>query len=239
MAKRVGKILPGEDGCAVRFNGTPGTKDRITVRTMTHLLSSKGYHSRHNTLSLSSDAVRERATQNEKTKFFFSLPPSSVSHLVVTPAAKPKRDVHVSTLAQGNIVAAPWECEDEPGVEQYFLGEVGKVDEAEKTLSISFFSDGKSADYSWNDQETTKILKVNDVNAGVLFKTCGALVVDRRLFLGQTKNPERKEYLSATIIGFDSETQQHQLQLPSEKLSLDLSKTDVRFVQPAPATDTT
>lgn len=67
------------------------------------------------------------------------------------------------------FLQAPWECKDEPGVEQFFLGEVGKVDEAEKILSISFFSDGKSVDYSWNDQETTKILKVNDVNAGVLF----------------------------------------------------------------------
>ncbi len=165
MAKRerVGKILLGEDGCAVCFTGAPGTKDRITVLTMTHLLSSEGFHFRHNTVSQSNNAVRKRARQIEKTKFFFSLPTSSVSHLIVPPAVNAKRGkVHVSTLAQGNIVAAPWKCDDEPRVEQYFLGEVGDIDE----------------------------------------------------------------------------TEQHQLQLPSEKLSLDLSKIDVRLVQP-PATDTT
>ena len=93
----------------------------------------------------------------------------------IQPAVKPKRgEVHVSALAQGDIVAAPWKFVDQPGVEQYLLGEVGKVDEAEKTLSITFFSDGEPADYSWSDpkttKETTKILKVNDVTAGDLFK---------------------------------------------------------------------
>mmetsp|Transcript_2696 Transcript_2696/g.9648 ORF Transcript_2696/g.9648 Transcript_2696/m.9648 type:complete len:407 (+) Transcript_2696:381-1601(+) len=184
-------------------------------------------------------------------KFFFSLPPSSVSHLVVTPAAKAKRgEVHVSTLAQGDIVAAPWECADQSGVEQYLLGEVGKVDEAEETLSISFFSDRKSDDYSWYEREMTNILKVNDVTAGVLFKTCGALAIGRCLFVGRNKNPAitetddpEKEYLPATVIGYDAETQQHQLQLPSEDSRLDLSKADVHLVQPipvqpAPATDT-
>ena len=58
----------------------------------------------------------------------------------------------------------------ESGVEHYLLGEVGKVTEAEKTLSITFFSDGESADYSWYERETTNILKVNDVTAGVLLK---------------------------------------------------------------------
>ena len=84
-----------------------------------------------------------------------------------------------------------------------------------------------------------KILKVNDVNAGVLLKTCGALAVGRCLFLGYRKNPKEtgdpeKKYLPATVIRYDAETQQHQLQLPSEKLSLDLSKTDVRLIQPPP-----
>ena len=88
IAKKVGKILPGVDSCAVRFTGAPGTQDRTTVLTMTQLLSSKGYHSRRNTATLTSDALHKRATQNEETKFFFSLPPSSVSRLVVTPAAK-------------------------------------------------------------------------------------------------------------------------------------------------------
>ena len=48
----------------------------------------------------------------------------------------------------------------------------------------------------------------------------------------------KKEYLPATVTGYDAETQQHQLQLPSEELRLDVSKADVRLVQP-PATDTT
>jgi len=71
---------------------------------------------RRDTVTLRSDALRKLATQNENTKYFFSLPPSSVSRLVVTPAAKPKRGEHdVSTLAQGNIVAAPYEFVDQPG----------------------------------------------------------------------------------------------------------------------------
>ena len=103
MAKKVGKILPGVDSCAVRFTGAPGTQDRTTVLTMTQLLSSKGYHSRRDTVTLRSDALRKLATQNENTKYFFSLPPSSVSRLVVTPAAKPKRgehEVHVFVMKQ-------------------------------------------------------------------------------------------------------------------------------------------
>ena len=88
-------------------------------------------------------------------------------------------------------------------------------------------------------------MKVNNVTAGDLFKTCGALAIGRRLFLGHRKNPAKtetdapeKEYLLATVTGYDAETQQHQLQLPSEELRLDLSKGDVRLVQPS-ATDTT
>ena len=94
MAKKVGKILSGagrDDACAVRFTGAPGTKDRITVATMNHLLSSKGIFYRHNTVSQSHAAVHERASQNEKTKF------SSPSHRRVSRAwlslqlSKPKR----------------------------------------------------------------------------------------------------------------------------------------------------
>ena len=129
--KKVGKILSGcrVRTCAVRFTGAPGRKDRTTVATMTHLLSSKGIFSRRNTVSQSYAAVRERVTQNAKTKFFFSLPTSSVSRLVVIPAPKPKRgehEVHVSALAQGDIVAAPYELADQSGVEHYLLGEVEK-----------------------------------------------------------------------------------------------------------------
>ncbi|CAL6339104.1 unnamed protein product [Bathycoccus prasinos] len=191
------------------------------------------------------DALRQLATQNEKTKYFFSLPPSSVSRLVVTPAARPKRgEVLVSALAQGDIVAAPYELADQSGLEHYLLGEVGKADEVEKTLSIKFFSDGKWDDFSWYDQETTNILKVNKVTAGDLFKTCGALAIGRDLFVGRNKNPAEtdapeKEYLPATVTGYDAETQQHQLQLrSSEVLRLDLSKGDVRLIQSS-ATDTT
>ncbi|CAL6334467.1 unnamed protein product [Bathycoccus prasinos] len=203
MAKKVGKILSGcrgEDDCAVRFTGAPGKKDHITVETMNHLLSSKGIFYRHNTVSQSYAAVHE---------------------------------VHVSALAQGDIVAAPYELADQSGIEHYLLGEVGKADEVEKTLSINFFSDGKSDDFSWYDQDTTNILKVNNITAGDLFKTCGALAIGRCLFVGHNKNPAEtdapeKKYLLATVTGYDAETQQHQLQIPSEELRLDLSKVDER-----------
>ncbi|CAL6338555.1 unnamed protein product [Bathycoccus prasinos] len=113
------------------------------------------------------------------------------------------------------------ELADQSGVEHYLLGEVGKSDEVAKTLSIKFFSDGKWDDFSWYDQETTNILKVNKVTAGDLFKTCGALAIGRDLFLGRNKNPTgtdapEKEYLPATVIGYDADTQQHQLRLPAE-----------------------
>ena len=245
MAKKVGKILPGVDSCAVRFTGAPGFQDRTTVLTMTQLLSSKGYHSRRDTVTLRSDALRKLATQNEKTKYFFSLPPGARS---TSPLSHKETSVHVSTLAQGNIVAAPYEFVDQPGVEHYRLGEVGKADEAEKTLSITFFSDGEAADYSWYDpkttKETTKILKVNDVTAGDLFKMCGALAIGRCLFVGRNKNPAQKDdpekvYLPAKVIGYDVETQLHQLELPREESRLvDLSKADARLVRPS-ATDTT
>ena len=97
---------------------------------------------------------------------------------------------------------APWRCTDESGVEKYYLGEVGEVDGTEKKVSISFFSDGKSVDYSWNDQETTKILKVNDVNAGDLFKTCCTHIVGRRLFFRDATDDPEKKYLPATIAGY-------------------------------------
>jgi hypothetical protein len=132
---------------------------------------------------------------------------------------------------------------DQSGVEHYLLGEVGKADEVEKTLSIKFFSDDKWDDFSWSDQDATKVLKVNDVTAADLFKTCGALAIGRALFLGRNKKPAgtdapEKEYLPATVIGYDAATQQHQLQLPAEVVRLDLSTGDVRLVQPS-ATDTT
>jgi hypothetical protein len=132
---------------------------------------------------------------------------------------------------------------DQSGVEHYLLGEVGKADEVEKTLSIKFFSDGKWDHFSWSDQDTTKILKVNDVTAADLFKTCGALAIGLALFFGRNKKPvgtdaPEKEYLPATVIGYDADTQKHQLRLPAEVVRLDLSKGDVRLVQPS-ATDTT
>lgn len=72
------------------------------------------------------------------------------------------------------------------------MGEVGEVDQTGRKLSVSSFSDSVSVDYSWDDQETTKILKVNDVNAGDLFKTCGPHVVGRHLFFRDaTDDPEK------------------------------------------------
>ncbi|CAL6332769.1 unnamed protein product [Bathycoccus prasinos] len=73
-----------------------------------------------------------------------------------------------------DLGAANPEKLDEPATVNYYLGEVGEVVGAENKLPISFFSDGVSTDYLWDDQESMKILKVNDVNAGDLFKTCGA-----------------------------------------------------------------
>ncbi|CAL6327613.1 unnamed protein product [Bathycoccus prasinos] len=166
----------------------------------------------------------------------------AVRFTVVTPMAEVKRNEFlVSNLKPGDIVAAPWRCEDESEVEKYYFGE---VDGTEKKLSVTFFSDGESTDYSWDDQETTKILKVNDIKAGDLFKTCGSRVVGRRLFFRDTTDDPEKKYLSATVTGYDSETQQHQLQLhldqpespPSSDamgphISVDLSKADILLVR--------
>jgi len=63
------------------------------------------------------------------------------------------------STSQGDIVAAPWQCSDVPGVEQYFLREVGNVNRTEKKLLVTFFSDGIPSDYSWDDPETRKILR--------------------------------------------------------------------------------
>jgi hypothetical protein len=92
----------------------------------------------------------------------------------------------------------------------------------------------------------TKILKVNDVNFGDLFKACGRHVVGRPLLF---RDIAESEYSQATITGFDSTTQRHQLQLhPNQTklppptaatgspISVDLSKADVRSV-PSRATD--
>jgi len=216
---------------------------------MTHLLSSKGFHYRHNTVSQSHAAVLRRATQNPRTSYFFSLPTSSVSRLAVAPVPKAKRGLFLaSDLNQGDIVAAPWQCSDEPGVEQYFLGEVGSVNRSERKLSVTFLTDNVPSDYSWDDPETGKILRVNDAKTGSLFKTCGPRVVGRRLFFRSAADNPEQQYLPATITGFDAETQQHQLQLhpdqtepppssaPSEPpISADLSKADVRLARPTAA----
>ena len=149
----------------------PCRQDRISVPTMTHLLSSKGFHYRHNTVSQSHAAVLRRATQNPRTSYFFSLPTSSVSRLAVAPVPKAKRGLFLaSDLNQGDIVAAPWQCSDEPGVEQYFLGEVGSVNRSERKLSVTFLTDNVPSDYSWDDPETGKILRVNDAKAGAFSK---------------------------------------------------------------------
>ena len=109
----------------------------------------------------------------------------------------------------------------------------------EKDKEMGFSS---SVDYSWDDEEMTKILKVNDVKFGDLFKACGRHVVGRPLFFRDTANGPENKYLPATITGFDSTTQRHQLQLhPNQTklppptaatgspISVDLSKADVRF----------
>ena len=42
---------------------------------------------------------------------------------------------------------------------------------AAKKFFIVFFCDGKTVDYRWHANETTNILKVNDLNTGSLLKT--------------------------------------------------------------------
>ena len=110
---------------------------------------------------------------------------------------------------------------------------------------MTFLSDNLLSDYSWDDPETGKMLRVNDAKTGGLFKTCGPHVVGRRLFFRSATDDPEQQYL---IIGFDAETQQHQLQLlpdqtepppsstPSEPpISVDLSKADVRLARPTAA----
>jgi hypothetical protein len=245
MAKTVGCILSGQDGCAVRFIGAPGSNGAITVSTLKHLLSSKGYGIRFTTQR--KGELHARAMSHEKTSFFFSLPTSSVSRLVVAPTTNAKRgeEFLVSDLKQGDIVAAPWQLGDVSEGETYLLGEVG---EAREKFSATFFSDGLSSTYSWDDRETTKILKVNDINTGELLTTCGTHVIGRRLFIRDALvDPEK--YLPALISGYDTTTRRHKLQLlpdQTEPLSpttpmgspifVDLSTADVRLVRP-PATD--
>jgi len=212
MQKTVGTILSGqaEDGCAVRFIGAPGSKGAITATTLKHLLSSKGYSIRFSTQR--KGVLHARAMSQKKTNFFFSLPTSSVSRLVVAPTTNAKRgeEFLVSDLELGDIVAAPWQLGDVSEGVTYLLGEVGEV--RENHLSATFFSDGRPSAYSWDDRETTKILKVNDINTGELLTTYGTHVIGRSLFIrSDLADPEK--YLPAKITGYDTTTRQHKLQL--------------------------
>ena len=245
MTKIIGTILSGqaEDGCAVRFTGAPGSGKDITKTTLMHLLSSKVGGIRFTTQS--KEVLYQRAAKHKKTKFFFPLPTSSVSRLVVAPTTNVKRGEFLAyDLKPGDIIAAPWQLNDVSGGETYLLGEVGETGEK---LSATFLSDGLSSDYFWDDQEMTRILKVNDVNTGDLFKTCGTHVIGRRLFYRDASVGAEK-YLPALISGYDTTTQQHKLQLLPDQtepplpttpagspISVDLSKADVRLVRP-PAT---
>lgn len=189
--------------------------------------------------------------KHKKTEFFFSLPTSSVSRSIVAPTTDVKRgEFLASDIKPGDIIAAPWNLNDVSGGETYLLGEVGswKLEAEKQTLSVTYFSDVVAADYQWDDPELTRILKVNDVNTGDLFKTCGTHVIGRRLFYrGASVGTEK--YLPALISGYDTTTQQHKLQLLPDQtdplsptvptgspISVDLSKADVRLVRP-PATD--
>ena len=138
--------------------------------------------------------VYKRASQNIMTKYFFSLPTSSVSRPLTTPTAKVKRDEFLaSDLKQGDIVAALWQCLDEGGVDKYFLGEVSKVAHLERRFSVTSLSDGALFDYSWDDEEMTKILKVNDVKFGDLFKACGRHIVGRPLLFRDIVDDNRDD----------------------------------------------
>jgi len=81
--------------------------------------------------------------QHERTKFFFSLPTSSVSHFVPELSPKPKikrQEVCVSRFKPGDIFAVPFVSSDVPGVSVLYLGEVV---EAAKVLSSYFFTTAK------------------------------------------------------------------------------------------------
>ena len=159
----------GEDDCAVRFTGAPGRKDRTTVATMNHLL-----------LKASSPVATPspRATQLVTQKISFSsLSQRRVSRAWLSfqlPNLSAASTRSTSPLSHMEISSRHLTILRIK--EQYLLGEV-QVE--------NFFSDGESDNFPWHAQDTTKILKVNDVTAGDLFKTCGALAIGRSLFVGR------------------------------------------------------
>lgn len=161
------------------------TEKRITVSTMKALLHSKSLFLRRDTPSTCSKDVRERAEQNEKTKFFFDLLTSSVTRLAPEgPLGSPKsklkcNEIRVSHLQSGDIVAVPRAFSDDLGVPDLFLGEVVSVAE---TLSIASFDDGKTVEHQLTDHEIARYLKVNDLNTGQLLKAVGPHIVNRQFF---------------------------------------------------------
>ena len=194
IRKVIGRILANgpnigdEDGCAVRFTGPPRNgkpEKRITVSTMRALLHSKSLFFRRDTHSTCNKYVRERAEQNERTKFFFDLPTSSVTRLVPEgPPGSPKsklksNEIRVSRLESGDIVAVPRASSTTSGVSEFFLGEVVS---AVKTLDIVLCDDGKTVERDLRDPEIARYLRVNDLNTGQLLKAVGPHIVNRQFF---------------------------------------------------------
>ena len=145
------------------------------------------------------------------TKFLFDLLPTSVSRLVAQQAAKSrphKNLIPISGLKPGDIVATLRIRRDtwKGGVEEIFhIGEVGAVSASTERLSVKFFSDDDTCDYEWDDKETLKIVKTNDLSVGGLPKVCSPHVIDREFFYRDSFDDGSDglgEYLPVTITGF-------------------------------------
>ena len=86
---------------------------------------------------------------------------------------------HHSRLESGDIVAVPRASSDDSGVSELYLGEVVS---AVETLSTVSCDDGKTVVHQLTDHEIARYLKVNDLNTGVILKTCGPHIVNRQFF---------------------------------------------------------
>jgi len=254
-----GPNIGDEDGCAVRFTGPPRkdkTEKRITVPIMRALLHSKSLFFQRDTPSTCNKYVRERAEQNEKTKFFFDLLTSSVTRLAPedplgSPKSKLKSNVlRVSRLDPGDIVAVPRACSDGSGVPDLFLGEVASV---ATTLSFVSCDDGKTVEHQLTDHEIAHYLRVNDLNTGQLLKAVGPHIVNRQFFYrGAVGNLESDQlpdggaqqplvggaplddnvakYQLVTVVSYDADRQIHQLQISPESQESPSSPAPPHFV---------
>ena len=110
-----------------------------------------------------------------------------------SPKSKLKsNEIRVSRLESGDIVAVPRASSTTSGVSEFFLGEVVS---AVKTLDIVLCDDGKTVEHQLTDPEIARYLKVNDLNTGLILKTCGPRIVNRQLFYRGTAGSLNSEQL--------------------------------------------